>query len=84
MPYFCSAGTRSPHQNVGVGAANNGVVRMSATSLALQLVKERGIFGLYKGVGATAVRDVTFSVVYFPLFAHLNAVVSHCNINISH
>jgi solute carrier family 25 glutamate transporter 18/22 len=30
--------------------------------------------GLYKGVGATAFRDVSFSIVYFPLFAHLNAL----------
>jgi len=45
--------------------------QLSATSLALQLVKTKGILGLYKGTGATAMRDVTFSLVYFPLFAHL-------------
>jgi len=45
--------------------------QMSATSLALHLVRTKGIFGLYKGTGATAMRDVTFSLVYFPLFAHL-------------
>ncbi|RZB41571.1 mitochondrial glutamate carrier 1-like, partial [Asbolus verrucosus] len=28
--------------------------------------------GLYKGIGATMLRDVSFSVVYFPLFATLN------------
>lgn len=49
-------------------------VRTSATSIATQLVRERGIFGLYRGVGATMLRDVTFSVIYFPLFAHLNAL----------
>ena len=32
----------------------------------------QGIFGLYKGLGATALRDVSFSIVYFPLFANLN------------
>jgi hypothetical protein len=66
--------TASNGAAVAVGGA--GVVRLSATSLALQLVRERGIFGLYKGIGATAARDITFSVVYFPLFAHLNAIVS--------
>lgn len=45
--------------------------QLSATSLALHLVKTKGILGLYKGTGATAMRDVTFSLVYFPLFAHL-------------
>lgn len=30
--------------------------------------------GLYKGTAATMLRDVSFSVVYFPLFAHLNSL----------
>jgi len=46
-------------------------VQLSATSLALNLIRTKGILGLYKGTGATAMRDVTFSLVYFPLFAHL-------------
>lgn len=50
------------------------VARLSATRLALNLFKERGIFGLYKGLGATFARDVTFSMVYFPLFAHFNSL----------
>jgi solute carrier family 25 glutamate transporter 18/22 len=40
----------------------------------MELLRTKGILGLYKGVGATAFRDVSFSVVYFPLFAHLNAL----------
>ncbi|CAD5117140.1 DgyrCDS5946 [Dimorphilus gyrociliatus] len=47
---------------------------MTATSIALKLLRERGLFGLYKGCGATALRDVTFSAIYFPLFAHFNSV----------
>ena len=50
--------------------------KVSATRIALQLIKEKGIFGLYRGMGATFLRDVTFSAIYFPLFAHLNHVVS--------
>ena len=30
--------------------------------------------GLYKGTGATMLRDVSFSIVYFPLFANLNGL----------
>ncbi|GBP60666.1 hypothetical protein EVAR_55736_1 [Eumeta japonica] len=37
-----------------------------------KVLRERGFLGLYKGIGATAARDVSFSVVYFPLFATLN------------
>jgi len=72
-----TAGKTSGGADVVAGA--NGVVRLSASSLALQLLKQRGLFGLYKGFGATAARDVTFSVIYFPLFANLNVLVSpHC------
>uniref|UniRef100_A0A1B6DKT8 Mitochondrial glutamate carrier 2 n=1 Tax=Clastoptera arizonana TaxID=38151 RepID=A0A1B6DKT8_9HEMI len=50
------------------------IPKISATSLALDLLKTKGIFGLYRGIGATMLRDVSFSVVYFPLFARLNAL----------
>jgi len=42
----------------------------NARQLALQLYREKGIVGLYKGVGATFSRDVVFSMMYFPLFAY--------------
>lgn len=46
--------------------------RVSALDLTIRLFKQHGIFGLYKGLGATALRDISFSVIYFPLFATLN------------
>ncbi|KAK1167264.1 mitochondrial glutamate carrier 1 isoform X1 [Acipenser oxyrinchus oxyrinchus] len=46
--------------------------RPSATMLARELLKTKGISGLYRGIGATLVRDVPFSMIYFPLFANLN------------
>lgn len=52
--------------------AGKPVVKTSATKIALELFRQKGIFGLYKGIGATTLRDVSFSVVYFPLFATLN------------
>lgn len=56
--------------------------RMSATRLALDLVKSKGIFGLYRGIGATALRDISFSVMYFPLFARFDSLVSFFRYNI--
>lgn len=53
-------------------AAGKTVPKVSAWSLTVNLLKKRGILGLYQGTGATALRDVTFSVIYFPLFARLN------------
>ncbi|CAL8254849.1 unnamed protein product [Gadus morhua 'NCC'] len=44
----------------------------SAMQIARELLHTQGIQGLYRGLGATIMRDVPFSVVYFPLFAHLN------------
>lgn len=38
----------------------------------LGALRTQGLAGLYKGLGATLLRDVPFSIVYFPLFANLN------------
>merc|ERR1711874_596541 len=34
--------------------------------------EEKGIIGMYKGLKATALRDVSFSLIFFPLFTNLN------------
>lgn len=54
------------------GAVASAPRAVSATQIAKELLQTQGIPGLYKGLGATLMRDVPFSVVYFPLFANLN------------
>jgi len=51
-----------------------GPAKLSALSLTMDLLKTKGILGLYKGTSATMLRDVSFSICYFPLFANLNSL----------
>ncbi|CAB3233407.1 unnamed protein product [Arctia plantaginis] len=47
------------------------VKKLTAVDLTKNLIAERGIFGLYKGVLACIVREVPFGIIYFPMFATL-------------
>ncbi|KAJ3058658.1 mitochondrial aspartate-glutamate transporter agc1, partial [Rhizoclosmatium hyalinum] len=44
---------------------------------AVQIIRGLGLFGLYKGVAACLLRDVPFSGIYFPVYAHLKKDVFH-------
>ncbi|XP_038623669.1 mitochondrial glutamate carrier 2 [Tachyglossus aculeatus] len=53
----------------------NSVPTASLRTVARELLSSRGTAGLYKGLGATrSGGDIPFSVIYFPLFAHLNGL----------
>ncbi|KAI9496456.1 mitochondrial carrier domain-containing protein [Zychaea mexicana] len=57
----------------GEQAKNSGVPRRSA----IWIVKHLGIVGLYKGASACLLRDVPFSAIYFPAYAHLKRDMFH-------
>lgn len=46
---------------------------------AWSVVKDLGLFGLYKGARACLLRDVPFSAIYFPTYAHTKAKLADEN-----
>lgn len=46
---------------------------------ALTVVRDLGLFGLYKGAKACLLRDIPFSAIYFPTYAHTKAALADEN-----
>ena len=44
---------------------------------AMQIVRQLGLFGLYRGSSACLLRDVPFSGIYFASYAHIKRDVFH-------
>ncbi|XP_056153962.1 electrogenic aspartate/glutamate antiporter SLC25A13, mitochondrial [Lampris incognitus] len=43
---------------------------------ALSVIRDLGFFGLYKGAKACFLRDIPFSAIYFPCYAHIKTYLS--------
>ena len=46
---------------------------------ALGVCKELGFFGLYKGSRACFLRDIPFSMIFFPCYAHFKPALADEN-----
>lgn len=44
---------------------------------AAHIVRQLGLVGLYKGAAACLLRDIPFSAIYFPAYAHLKKDIFH-------
>ncbi|KAI9092639.1 mitochondrial carrier domain-containing protein [Phlyctochytrium arcticum] len=59
------------------GEAAKTAVEAVPKHTAIHIVRTLGLLGLYKGVGACLLRDIPFSGIYFPTYAHLKKNVFH-------
>lgn len=73
---LCQVIVTTPMELLKIQGQRGNTEHRNAYKVAADLVKANGLAGLYKGVSATMLRDVSFSVIYFPLFAHLSTLGS--------
>ncbi|KAK8384570.1 hypothetical protein O3P69_014268 [Scylla paramamosain] len=70
----CAGGSQvvftNPLEIVKIRLQVAGEIATAQKPSALMVVKDLGLFGLYKGVRACLLRDVPFSAIYFPVYAH--------------
>ncbi|KAI1717301.1 mitochondrial carrier protein domain-containing protein [Ditylenchus destructor] len=71
---FCQVIITTPMELLKIQLQQGSGKKQSALKIATQLFREKGIAGLYRGIRPTIARDVTFSVIYFPLFAQLDSL----------
>jgi len=78
---FCQTVVTTPMEllkiQLQLGAEKSVGQKASAFLIASRLISTQGVSGLYRGALSTILRDVSFSILYFPLFAHLKSLGSH-------
>lgn len=74
----CAGGSQviftNPLEIVKIRLQVAGEIASGAKVRAWTVVKDLGLFGLYKGARACFLRDVPFSAIYFPMYAHTKSL----------
>ncbi|KAK2721465.1 calcium-binding mitochondrial carrier protein Aralar1-like isoform X2 [Artemia franciscana] len=79
----CAGGSQvvftNPLEIVKIRLQVAGEIATATKVSALGVVKDLGFFGLYKGAKACFLRDIPFSAIYFPAYAHAKAALANEN-----
>ncbi|XP_059478980.1 calcium-binding mitochondrial carrier protein Aralar1 isoform X2 [Neocloeon triangulifer] len=79
----CAGGSQviftNPLEIVKIRLQVAGEIATASKISAVSVVKELGFFGLYKGAKACFLRDVPFSAIYFPAYAHMKVKLADEN-----
>uniref|UniRef100_A0A8C4YZ15 Solute carrier family 25 member 12 n=1 Tax=Gadus morhua TaxID=8049 RepID=A0A8C4YZ15_GADMO len=77
MSGACAGGSQviftNPLEIVKIRLQVAGEITTGPRVSALNVVRDLGFFGLYKGAKACFLRDIPFSAIYFPVYAHVKA-----------
>ncbi|KAJ3595302.1 hypothetical protein NHX12_004606 [Muraenolepis orangiensis] len=77
MAGACAGGSQviftNPLEIVKIRLQVAGEITTGPRVSALNVVRDLGFFGLYKGAKACFLRDIPFSAIYFPVYAHTKA-----------
>lgn len=79
----CAGGSQviftNPIEIVKIRLQVAGEIASAARVSAIQVIKDLGFLGLYKGSRACFLRDIPFSAIYFPAYAHFKSAFSDEN-----
>jgi len=79
----CAGGSQvmftNPLEIVKIRLQTAGEIASQKSLGAIAVVKELGFRGLYKGASACFMRDIPFSAIYFPVYAHSKAYLADEN-----
>ncbi|XP_061598691.1 electrogenic aspartate/glutamate antiporter SLC25A13, mitochondrial isoform X2 [Cololabis saira] len=80
MAGACAGGSQviftNPLEIVKIRLQVAGEITTGPRVSALSVIRDLGFFGLYKGSKACFLRDIPFSAIYFPCYAHIKAYLA--------